>query len=144
MQGTLICLPRSIISHVGLPRHSVGGQEGRQGGRYWARRRGRQRPAAGLLVLVSLPAVSESTSMANIGVSREAVSSSDGGHLILSFVSFVDSGQGLGKTQAVVSLVNLALDLFNDLGESSSGSYTGEPHQACCWRPQAAVNRGQL
>lgn len=50
------------------------------------------------------------------------MSSSDGGHLILSFVSFVDSGQGLGKTQAAISLVNLALDLFNDFGESSSGN----------------------
>lgn len=28
---TLICLPQSIISHMGLSRHAVGGQGGRQG-----------------------------------------------------------------------------------------------------------------
>lgn len=51
------------------------------------------------------------------------MSSSDVGHLVLSFVFFVDSGQGLGKTKAVVPLVILTLDFLNDFwGESSSGN----------------------
>lgn len=82
--------------------------------------------------------------LANVAVSPEAVSSSDEGHLILSLVSFVDSGQGLGKTQAVVSLVNLALDFLMILGNLPLVNTQVSHARHVAGDPKAAVDRGQL